>query len=229
MRTFLLFVLLVLLVVLAFERRWIVVPPEHDPRLPLDVRAEPNWLTRYRFDRAVASPQACIDALRTSGVAFSPVADRRQANGCGWTNAVRVTRGAFARVDPFTASCPLALSFAMVERHAFATAARDTFDRELARIDHLGTYACRNVNHAASGRLSEHAKANALDVAGFAVEGGIRVTVLRDWSGTGEAAVFLRRAHERACRYARVVLGPEYNALHRDHFHLDAGGFRACR
>ena len=228
MRALLLFVLLVLLATLALQRRWIVVPPEHDPRLPLDVRAEPNWLTRFRLDRAVASPEACLDALRTSGVAFSPVDDRREANGCGWTNGVRVTRGAIARVEPFTASCPLALTFAMVERHAFATAARDTFERELARIDHLGSYACRNVNHAANGRLSEHAKANALDVAGFMV-GGERVTVAGEWSGTGEAAVFLRRAHERACNYARVVLGPDYNALHRDHFHLDAGGFRACR
>ena len=229
MRAFLLLVLLVALAVLAVQRRWIVVPPQHDPRLPLDVRAEPNWLTRYRLDRATASPAACLDALRTSGVSFAPVEDRHGPSGCGWTTAIRVTRGAIARVDPFTASCPLALSFAMAERHAFATAARDTFERELARIDHLGTYACRNVNHARTGRLSEHARANALDIAGFAIEGGTRATVLRDWSGTGEAAIFLRRAHERACRYSRVVLGPAYNALHRDHFHLDAGGFRACR
>jgi hypothetical protein len=25
------------------------------------------------------------------------------------------------------------------------------------------------------------------------------------------------------------VLGPEYNAAHRDHFHLDRGSFRFCR
>ena len=32
-----------------------------------------------------------------------------------------------------------------------------------------------------------------------------------------------------ACRFFDVVLSPEFNELHRDHFHFDMGRFRACR
>ena len=40
---------------------------------------------------------------------------------------------------------------------------------------------------------------------------------------------FLREIRDGACDLFRVVLGPDYNAAHRDHFHLDMGAFRACR
>jgi hypothetical protein len=32
-----------------------------------------------------------------------------------------------------------------------------------------------------------------------------------------------------ACGTWETVLGPEYNAAHRDHFHLDRGPYRICR
>ena len=90
-----------------------------------------------------------------------------------------------------------------------------------------GGCACRSI--AGGQRRSQHASANALDIAGFRLQDGRRISVLRDWPGEGEAARFLRLVHEGACASFNVTLGPQYNAAHRDHLHVDMGLFRMCR
>ena len=51
----------------------------------------------------------------------------------------------------------------------------------------------------------------------------------RDWGRNTPEGRFLAAAHDAACRVFSAVLGPDYNRLHRDHFHLDLGPYRACR
>jgi hypothetical protein len=53
--------------------------------------------------------------------------------------------------------------------------------------------------------------------------------VLRDFRSKGAKGVFLREIRGRACDLFDVTLGPDYNADHANHFHLDVGGQRACR
>jgi len=89
----------------------------------------------------------------------------------------------------------------------------------------VGTsYMCRNVNNASEGNLSFHSFADALDVVGFKLRDGRTVTVEADWSGTEEPARrIVRFAHDAACTRFTTTLGPEANALHHDHLHLDLG------
>jgi hypothetical protein len=230
MRAFLLFLLLLALSAFVLQRGLVVVPDRHLPWMPLDVRETPGWLARYKFARAASDPVACRAALATSGIVAKPIADREtNPRGCGWRDAVRVERGAFATHEPFTASCPLALAYALAERHAIEPAAREIYGVGLRRIEHYGSYACRNIGNAKRGRLSEHARANALDLAAFVLDDGRRIAVAQAWRRGNDDALFLHEVHDRTCRYANVVLGPEYNAAHADHFHLDMGGFLACR
>ena len=42
-------------------------------------------------------------------------------------------------------------------------------------------------------------------------------------------AAFLRDVRDGACDWFDIVLGPDYNAAHADHFHFDRGGGRICR
>ena len=42
-------------------------------------------------------------------------------------------------------------------------------------------------------------------------------------------AQMLVDAHRGACRFFSGVLGPDYNAVHRNHFHLETGGYSMCR
>ncbi len=87
----------------------------------------------------------------------------------------------------------------------------------------VGTsYMCRNVNNASTGNLSDHAFADALDVVGFKLKDGRTVTILEGWPGTPEqGSSIVRYAHDAACSSFMTVLGPEANALHRDHLHVD--------
>lgn len=89
----------------------------------------------------------------------------------------------------------------------------------------VGTsYMCRNVNNGSGGNLSFHAFADALDVVGFKLEDGRFVTVEGGWSDSlSPEGRLLRFAHDSACAHFTTVLGPEANALHRDHLHVDLG------
>ena len=85
------------------------------------------------------------------------------------------------------------------------------------------------------GAWSEHATADALDVAGFRLSDGRRVTILGDWTeGTQAERLFLREVRDGACELFATTLSPDYNAAHRDHLHLDqaargVAGWRSCR
>jgi hypothetical protein len=85
----------------------------------------------------------------------------------------------------------------------------------------MGTYSCRNVNGGRSGKLSEHAFGNAVDVSAFVLRDGRRVSVLSGWHGKSDEREFLRRLHQSACKRFGTVLGPDYNSAHANHFHFD--------
>ena len=123
---------------------------------------------------------------------------------------------------------PLAATFAAWARYGVDRAARQILGSPLVRIETMGSYSCRNV--AGTEHLSAHALAQAIDVSGFDLADGRRITVLGDWSaGTPDAREFLRIIHQSACKRFGTVLGPDYNPAHRNHFHLEYTGARFCR
>lgn len=92
----------------------------------------------------------------------------------------------------------------------------------------MGVYACCGVGDPITGRPSAHARAQAIDIAGFRLANGRRISVAKDWAGQGAEAVFLRRVRDDACRLFGVTLSPDYNAAHADHLHLEAGRGGLC-
>lgn len=207
---------------------WIALPPQWNPWAPLDVRAEPNLLTRYKLMRLRDNLPLCAQALDTSGLRVTPQAASPDAK-CPLSDAWRVQGGDVALSSSFLASCRLAVSFALFERHALQPAAQSVYGQAVARVDHLGSFACRNVYGRENGRLSQHASANALDIAGFRLADGRAISVLKDWPKDNQDARFLRQVRDAACEVFSVVLSPDYNAAHRNHFHLDVGPWWVCR
>jgi hypothetical protein len=169
----------------------------------------------------ISGPQ-CLRALAASGAAYVRVADFATAQGCRVDAAVRVT--ALDRValsSPFLAACPLALA---LQRHVALTArpaARELLGSELARIDHLGSFACRRVRGRPAGPLSEHAFARALDVTGYATADGREISLAGHWRAPDDSAErrFLRRISARRLPFSTVIT-PDDDRLHHDHFHL---------
>jgi len=212
---------------LAVWRGW--VPPEWNPWAPLDVRASPNLLTRYKLSRLQDDPALCDQVLNTSGLRVSRQADTPTDAACPLRSVLRVQGADVALSSSFLASCPLAVAFALFERHSLQPAAQAVFGQAVSRVEHLGRFACRNIYNRADGRLSQHASANALDIAGFRLADGRSISVLKDWPGQGDSARFLRLVRDGACDDFNVVLSPDYNAAHRNHFHLDMGRWWVCR
>ena len=210
-------------------RGWVPMPAEWNPWAPLDVRASPNLLTRYKLSRLQDDPALCDQVLQTSGLRVSRQADTAADTACPLRNILRVQGADVVLSSSFLASCPLAVAFALFERHSLQPAAQAIFGQRVSRVEHLGSFACRNVYNRAEGRLSQHASANALDIAGFRLADGRSISVLKDWPGEGDSARFLRQVRDGACDDFNVVLSPDYNAAHRNHFHLDMGRWWACR
>jgi hypothetical protein len=205
------------------------IPDRWNPWAPLRLDDVPNLLTRYKLDRLAHASEACHAALASSAFRYSPVPDRPSRDGCGWRDAVRVEATRAEVGAPFTLTCESAVALALFERHVLQPAARARFGEPVTRIRHLGSYACRNVYGQSHARRSEHASANALDVAGFVLRDGREIAVRSDWSRGGAEGAFLRDVHDGACRFFDVVLGPDHNAAHADHLHLDRGPYRTCR
>lgn len=210
-------------------RGWVPLPDEWNPWAPLDVRASPNLLTRFKLGRLQDDPALCDQVLKTSGLRVAHQADSPADAACPLRNALRVQGADVGLSSSFLASCPLAVAFALFERHSLQPAAQAVFGQAVTRVDHLGSFACRNIYNRANGRLSQHASANAVDIAGFRLADGRTVSVLKDWPGDGERARFLRQVRDGACKDFNVVLSPDYNAAHRNHFHLDMGRWWVCR
>lgn len=210
-------------------RDWVPLPAEWNPWAPLDVRAVPNLLTRFKLGRLQDDPALCDQVLKSSGLRVSHQADSPADAACPLRNTLRVQGAQVGLSSSFLASCPLAVAFALFERHSLQPAAQAVFGQAVTRVDHLGSFACRNMYGRAEGRLSQHASANALDIAGFRLADGRSINVLKDWPGEGANARFLRQVRDRACNDFNVVLSPDYNAAHRNHFHLDMGRWWVCR
>lgn len=203
-------------------------PPEAwNPWATLDVEARPNWVTPYKLRRLRHDPALCAAALASAPLRVTAMPDSTPEAGCALRNTVRVERSSLRFNAPFRATCELAVAYALFERHGLQPAAEAVFGQPVVQVDHFGSFACRNI--ARSNRRSQHATANALDLAGFRLADGTRITVARDWAGDDDKARFLREVRAAACRQFRTTLGPDYNAAHRDHFHVDMGGFGLCR
>jgi hypothetical protein len=183
-----------------------------------------------------ASPDGrmCLANLSRNYASFTPLPDQYYGAGCSAVGAVRIASlrsdgGMLQLSNLGPVTCPLANTLSGWARFGVDRAARAILGSPLVRIETMGSYSCRNV--AGTSRLSAHASANAVDVSGFVLADGRRITVLRDWDNESpQIRAFLATIRDSACKRFGTVLSPEYNAAHRDHFHLEVGNTRPfCR
>jgi len=199
------------------------------------VRSAPT--SRMASTPAVIAPRGeertCHAKLTQAGARFSPIPDSYSAPGCNKIGTVQLSalsgdRSQFSISNLGAVECETAAAFSNWARFGVDRAARQILGSPLMRIETMGSYACRNI--AGSNRRSAHARGAAIDVSGFVLEDGRRIVLKEDWNGgTVAEREFLRVVHRSACKRFGTVLGPEYNAAHRDHFHLEGNGNKFCR
>lgn len=191
--------------------------------------------TRAAVIRESAALAQCMAQLTAARVTFRPTPDKGDPQACGLTagGVLGPDMGTVARMAPgdVEMTCRAALAVSVWRRQSLEPAAREILGSDVVQIDHMGAYACRNVNNGGvSTRISAHAQAAALDFAGVRLRDGRRISVRDGWFGGDEAEQrFLRRIRDDACRIFGTTLSPDYNAVHHDHLHLEATDTRFCR
>lgn len=215
-------ILLILAAAFLAGRGWLAEHPEHDPWAPLDLRHPVGWATATKLRALKGDTPACRAVLARSEVAFSMLPAAGEGP-CARTDRTRLDNYPFSPAPPPT-TCAMALALQLWQRDTLTREAEAIFGSTVARIEHLGAFSCRRLYGRGEGPWSEHASGNAIDIAGFVLADGTRISVLGDWAGEEKKARFLRRVRDGACRAFSTTLSPDYNAAHRDHFHLDMGG-----
>ncbi len=206
------------------------LPPAWNPTKPLAIADPITPLTSWKLNRTAANGRSCLSAL--DGISeLQGLSDLESSDQCHIRDRVSLLRVGQARVDDLETRCSIALRLAMWEKHSLQQAAQDILGTQLTRIDHLGSYSCRQMRTSAgtSARMSTHATADAIDVAGFGFADGTSVRLTSGWNSNGADAAFLRAARDGACDWFNLTLSPDYNALHADHFHLQSKGWGLCR
>ncbi len=211
--------------------------PQDVPWAPLDLGQPIGLFTGRKLTALTEDFPQCRALLDRAGVRYTVLPPRKGEGQCGYADGVRLTGGsrqiAFAPAG-LGVACPVAAALSMWEWDIVQPAAERHFGVRVATIDHFGSYSCRRIYGRDAGNWSEHSTADAVDIAGFRLTDGTRITVARDWKGAEAKAAFLHEVRNGACQLFATTLSPDYNAAHADHLHLDqanrgAGGWRACR
>jgi hypothetical protein len=213
--------------ILADRGGLIDLPRRYDPLALPNLDETPNWITKVQLKYVDASPLDCALSMSRTGLNATLTASRNQGVTCALERPLTLVRLSQARLRPEQTRCNIAARLYMWEKHSVQPAAKRFFRESVAEILHFGSYSCRTI--AGSSAMSEHATANAFDIAGFRLKSGRVISVLKDWPQAGPARQFLVTVHEGACDYFNLTLSPDYNAAHRDHFHVDMGWVRGCR
>ena len=184
--------------------------------------------------RAPPPPSACRLAL-TDTIAIAPsIPDIRGPGGCGGEDLVRLEAIVLPdkRQVPVKPAailrCKMATAIAEWIRTDIAPLAAKT-GSTISDLDNFDSYECRGRNSVAGAILSEHGRANALDVRGFKLANG-RMISLTDRTLARETRESVLHS---ACTRFSTVLGPGSDWYHEDHIHLDVmerrNNYRICQ
>ena len=158
----------------------------------------------------------------------SPFVEARASLGgpspCGAIRPFAVAAAAQGSVQLRPAAllrCPMVPAVERWIERVVKPAARHYLRTDLVELKIAASYSCRPMNNSHGARLSEHGHANAVDISAFVLANGRTVDVKSGWWGALAERTFLRAVHGGGCDIFSTVLGPSYDANHRDHFHLD--------
>lgn len=201
---------------------WLERRPQHNPFAPLDLREPIGLATATKLVALRDDIPACRAVLDRSEIAYSVLPETGEGP-CARPDRTQLNQFPLSPSIPAT-TCPVAAALELWRTRSVEPAAREILGSEVTRFEHMGVYNCRRMRGGSSNAWSEHSTGNAIDIGAIVLADGTRVSLINDWDGDADKARFLRRIRDEACDVFAVVLSPDYNAAHADHFHLDQGG-----
>jgi hypothetical protein len=181
---------------------------------------------------APATPSACQISLAKVAT-FQALPVLVGPGDCGATDAVLIDsiimpdKSKVAVSPPATMRCPMAEEVAHWVREDVAPSLKN--GPPLRALDNFDSYSCRGRNNIRAAQLSEHGRADAIDVRDFELADGRElgltdIHIDKDWRDTIRAS---------ACARFATVLGPGSDGYHEEHIHLDLAdrrnGYKVCQ
>ena len=227
----------------AFARQRVPLPrprPAEAPKPEVKGTAEEKGAPDKKEEEKTAAekpapqPSACRVAL-TDEIAIAPSLPPINGPGaCGGEDIVRLEAVVLrdkTRVPLKPAAvlrCPMATAIAEWVRSDVAAIAVEA-GTSVGELDNFDSFDCRGRNRIAGAKMSEHGRANALDVRGVKFANGQFVS----FTDRTVAREIREKFLTSACARFTTVLGPGSDWYHEDHVHLDLaerrGGYRICQ
>ncbi|QIP05231.1 extensin family protein [Bradyrhizobium symbiodeficiens] len=187
---------------------------------------------------AAAPPEKPVSACRlalTEEIAIAPsIPDIRGPGACGGEDLVRLEAIVLPDKRKVTVKpaailrCTMASAIADWLRKDMAPLAT-SLGSTIGELDNFDSFECRGRNRVAGALLSEHGKANALDVRGIKMANGQSIS-LTDRTISREVR---EQVLHSVCSRFSTVLGPGSDWYHEDHVHLDLAqrrnDYRICQ
>ena len=215
------------------------VPPPRSPPLVIPEQFAPPQEAYASFpepdgDASAAPPAPSACQLRLAKVAvFQALGTLIGPGDCGAADAVQLQavvlpdQTKVAVTPPATLRCPMAEQVADWLRDDVAPALAES-GPPLRILDNFDSYECRGRNRVRAAALSEHGRADALDVRGLRLADG-RELGLTDINVAKDLRQKIRAS---ACARFSTVLGPGSDGYHEEHVHLDLAerrnGYKLC-
>jgi hypothetical protein len=201
--------------------------------IPLPRSRPPSLGPSVSASEPSAEPSACRLRL-TTDIAIAPSLPPIRGPGeCEAPDVVRLEavvlpdHSSVAVVPPATLRCSMAEAAASWLREDAAPRVRE-LGASLKAIETLASFDCRGRNNIAGAKLSEHGRANALDIYALRLDGNR--LILTDPQVSKKLREGLRQS---ACARFTTVLGPGSDGFHAEHVHVDLaerrGGYRICQ
>ncbi|MGD9785134.1 MAG: extensin family protein [Hyphomicrobiaceae bacterium] len=168
---------------LSTPQSWPVTLDEVRARAKKQEKPEPTW-SEAEVKAARARCHAILKKINAVALEEAPI---RQGE-CGTPAPIRLV--SFGRKPEVVISPPALINCEMAEAlHAWVTRdlqplARRHLGGPIIKIEKMSDYSCRNAYGRARGRLSEHGRVNAIDIAGFVTSRGESTMLLADWGMT---------------------------------------------
>lgn len=206
--------------------------------LPLAGCGSSGWFGDEREPWRAEAENQCIRSGRVKVTEHvQPLGEVDGPGNCGADKPFRITAALGGSVEMQPAArlnCPMTAALDDWLERVVQPQAMATFGQPVTEVRIAGSYGCRRINNRSAGPMSEHAYMNALDVAAFRFADGSEVSVLKGWRGGDPAqSAFLQAVGDRSCEIFVTVIGPDGDAMHRDHFHIDLAqrsrGRRYCK
>ncbi len=182
---------------------------------------------------AAAAAKVCNAVLAKGTLVAETAESALWNNGCGaigqiQVSAIKLKNGKEVALRPSAlVRCEVADAIATWVRDDLVPAV-ESYDG-LVRIEVAASYHCRPRNNIRGALMSEHGRANALDVRAIVTGNGRRFGV--DIPET--PIMVLSEMRRSACARFTTVLGPGSDGYHENHFHVDLaqrrGDYRLCQ